>query len=698
MTALRERLLEVFEIEYREHVEAMRSILAAADARAPGAAELNEATRRAHTLKGAARAVGLSDVEGLAHGLESLFAKAKANEVALDGEMRRRVTDTLDEIEDAVTAAAELPVARNAALPYADEIVAPEDAAGAKSASVRVGALQLNDLFKSAGELQADLVRQRATAAEVRMMSTDIAVLERQWTRARRNEGSGPSSGEIDASIRKLNKHARSIAATQTASTASLRGNLQRLDARVRSAGMLSAESVFGGFRKMVRDLALAEGKEVAVRIEGLDCEADRLVLQRIKDPVMHLLRNAVSHGIEAAGERRARGKPTEGRVRLAISAERGRLSIVVEDDGRGVDFAATAARAVERGLMAPDSVEGADHNALARLLFEPGFSTAPEVTRISGRGVGLSVAREAVNDLDGAITLHSAPDTGTRIEISVPLSILARRLLLVSFRDQIVAIPCDAVVKALRVPLVDIVSVEGRPALRHDGAPVPLRSLGELLDLADATVASDASGSVVVILRGPNGKVGLAVEGFGGVGEFAVRPLDPATGGQRIWSGITLTPDGAPCLVLGSGALAELGTHAATPVVFDQRQRPVDATPRVLVVDDSVTTRTLEKSILEAEGYRVRLSVDGADALAQLRAEPVDVVVSDIEMPRVDGFELLRAMKEDATLAEIPVILVTSREDRADRERGLRLGADAYVVKQKFDQVELLKTIRQVI
>jgi two-component system chemotaxis sensor kinase CheA len=309
-----------------------------------------------------------------------------------------------------------------------------------------------------------------------------------------------------------------------------------------------------------------------------------------------------------------------------------------------------------------------------------------------------LSVAREAVVELDGTIDLRVVPGGGTRIEMSVPLSIVTRRLLLVRFRDQQFGIPCDAVVRVLRASVADIITLEARPAVLNDGAPVPLRSLGELLDPPEATVATEGARSIVVILRAAAGKIGLVVEDVGAVGDFAVRPLDVATGERRFWSGITLSPDGLRSLVLGSGALAHLAARAPVSLTFDQRERRAPVTPWVLVVDDSVTTRTLEKSILEAEGYAVRLSVDGADAIAQLRAEPVDVVVSDIEMPRLDGFELLRAMRSDERLAEIPVILVTSRENSADRERGMELGADAYVVKQRFDQAELLKTIRQVI
>jgi two-component system chemotaxis sensor kinase CheA len=520
----------------------------------------------------------------------------------------------------------------------------------------------------------------------------------RQRLGVRRDADDGaelPGSAELSAQLRDLLKLTRTAAEKQNRSAALFRDNLRRLDARVKAAGMVSAESVFGGFRKMVRDLAAAEEKELAATVEGLDCEADRAVLQRIKDPVMHLLRNAVSHGIEIPRERQAAGKAAEGHIWLQLSTEGNRLSIVVEDDGRGVDVATVRAQALARGMSMP--ADTADPHALWRLLSEAGFSTASAVTAISGRGVGLSVVREALAELDGTVALGPGKGTGMRIELSVPVNLLARRLLLVTHGDRVFGIPCDAVAKVLRVDVDEVLTAGGGQAIRFSGGTIPLRPIGALLGLADSAVATESESACVAVLRGAS-PAGLVVESFAGVGDFTVRRMDVATAATQQWSGVVTATDGRPCLVFSTAALLQPDATGIAAITFQEKGQTAEETPSVLVVDDSITTRTLERSILEAQGYRVRLSVDGIDAMAQLRAEPVDVVVSDIEMPRLDGFDLLRAMKGDEKLADIPVILVTSREDPADRERGLRLGADAYVVKQRFDQAELLKTIRQVI
>ncbi|MEX0852799.1 MAG: response regulator [Bauldia sp.] len=721
MSALQKKLLDVFEIEYREHLEAIRQMLAKADGAEEGRPgfDLAEATRRAHSLKGAARAVGLEQVETLAHQLESVFIAVEKGESQLDRDVRQFIVDSLDEIEDGVVATRNAEPAGKA--PKADDGSGPppamSQAAGAEAQSsfVRVGAENLDRLLKSAGELHADMQFQNLGSLEVNRLAQQMAGLESRWshvwkqvdTALRRDAGSDLSGvlngGEhLTSEIKGLAKGLRSAAQRQSKGARLLHHHLDDLERRVRSARMMPAESVFGSFRKMVRDLADSEGKLVEVTIAGLDCQADRLVLQRIKDPVMHMLRNAVSHGIEMPDERARRGKQPKGRIGLGVSNEHDRLKLVIEDDGRGIDFRRVAEKAVEQNRLSREDAEAASDEALVHLVFEPGFSTADSVTKISGRGVGLSVARQAVTGLQGTFDIRSSAKIGTRIALSLPVSVLSRRLLLVSFKGQIYALPAESVAKVMRVTADGMVTVEGRPAVRLSDSTLPLVSIGELLGSDDPVVATDTPSVCVVVVRsgaqaGVATHVGVAVEGFVGVNDFVVRNFETGGGEGRLWSGIISTEDGAPGLVLNTGAFVKREFGAAN-VVFRTERRESNRAKVVLVVDDSITTRTLEKSILEAHGYEVRLSVDGRDALDALRSDPPNIVVSDIEMPHVDGFELVQAMKGDKALSAIPIILVTSRADDRDREKGLQLGADAYVVKQKFDQNELLRTIKQIV
>ncbi len=673
-------------------------------------------------------------MEALAHQLESVFISADRGETALEQDLRLFISGALDDIEDHVVASrggGPEPSARDSgAETKAASSDAGDGAAAAVGASqpqsrdlptqggsVRVNAENLDRLLKSAGELHADMLSQNLGAQEISRVSREASMLEQQWgalwkqvTTSLRQGTAGSSllnvlnGGEaIGMELRSLSKRLRATAQRQNRAARSLHHHLDDLEGRVKSARMVAAESVFASFRKMVRDVAASEGKQVEVTVDGLDCEADRLVLQRIKDPIMHMLRNAVGHGIETPEERTSRGKPAKGQVALRVSSVHDRLRIVIEDDGRGIDFRHIAKKAVERNRLSQEDADAASEEALVQLLFEPGFSTAESVTTISGRGVGLSIAREAVIALQGAFDVHAVAGAGTKIEISLPVSILSRRLLLVAFKDQIYALPSEAVAKVMRVAASGIVTVEGRPAVSFSDSTLPLVSIGELLGFGDPAVATGAPDVCVVVVRsgglqvGNTTHIGVAVESFVGVNDFVVRNLEVGNREDRLWSGIISTEDGTPCLVLNPSAFIKR-EFGASNVVFRTERRQSDKAKVVLVVDDSITTRTLEKSILEAHGYEVRLSVDGRDALYQLRNDPPDIVVSDIEMPHVNGLELVRTMKRDGALAAIPVVLVTSRADDADREMGLKLGADAYVVKQKFDQNELLRTIRQII
>jgi two-component system chemotaxis sensor kinase CheA len=730
VSGLRQRLLDVFDVEYREHLEAMRQLLGKSAGEVSSGPDLSEATRRAHSLKGAARAVGLEGVEELAHRLESVFVSVANGESKLDRDVARFIVDTLDDIEDLVVAmrsATAGAAPQSGGEPPADPGPADHHShagepathegiqrgAAGQGGSIRINAESLDRLLQSAGELHADMLLQTASAQEVRRISAEMGSLNSHWNALRKQMDSrdrhqpGPSGSgllarneAVTAQIKSLSRRLRTAAQQQGKAARSLHRHLDNLERRVKSARMIEAEAVFGAFRKMVRDLAASEAKQVEITVEGLECQADRLVLQRIKDPIMHMLRNAVSHGIEPPAERIERGKDARGRITLRVTTEHGRLRIVIEDDGRGIDLRRIADKAVERNRLSREDADAASRDALVQLLFEPGFSTAETVTTISGRGVGLSVAHEAVTGLQGALDIRAGEGNGTRIEMALPVSVLSRRLLLVSFRDQIFALPSEAVVRVMCVPAEDLITIEGRPAVRLSASALPLVSIGEVVGFGDPTVAARGSRVSIAVVRtggvqtGVATHVGVAVESFVSVNDFIVRTLD--LGATRLWSGVIRTEDGAPCLVLNTSAFVRNDTLVSE--VFRTERRKEDQSRTVLVVDDSITTRTLEKSILEAHGYKVRLSVDGRDALVQLRSDPPDVVVSDIEMPHVDGFELVRAMKDDAKLSNIPVILVTSRSDNADRERGLKLGADAYVVKQKFDQNELLRTIRQVI
>lgn len=733
MTDIRQRLLAAFELEHKEHLAAIRAALRLAESQGAEHLDLSEIHRRAHSLKGAARAVDLPEVEALAHRLESLFLLVQRGERALGPELFSLVRHALDAIEDTVawasrggpnsgiveidTVLGQLDRAVGSASPApapafpprpvaVRPAAAPDFAAAPVTRLVRINAASLEQLLDTASALLPEVEEQAALNDGLRALGRDMGTLEQAWRRLRQTLPEFPDARlaeTLSLFERRLKTAASSAQGVRRRQDRAL-WNLRRwgsgLHEGVRRLRMVPAESQFGGLGRMVRDLARSQGKEVEADIIGLDVEADRIVLQRLKDPVLHLLRNAVSHGIEAPEERLNAGKRAAGCVRLETAVVNGRLQVVIEDDGRGIDMARIAREAAARGLIGPDAPAGGDEAAaslpleqLTSLLAEPGFSTAAAVTEISGRGMGVTIARREVLHLQGQLTIAPRPGGGTVVTVEVPVSLSSQRLLFVAVGGHTLALPSADVARVMRVRTTDLLPLGGSPALRLEDEDVPVVPLAALLSLP---LPAPADWVTLAVARINGRRMALAVDEALSTRDAVVSGIDEVGLDPLRFQGTVLLENGAPALVLNAGSLA-LPTHGlpglpvSTPSAMARRSH-------ILVVDDSITTRTLEKSILEAHGYRVTLCVDGREALETLHAQTVDLIVSDVEMPRMDGFALVQAVKSDPVLSDIPVILVTSRASDVDRQRGLRLGADAYIVKTRFDQDELLDGIRRLI
>ncbi|MFY9289606.1 MAG: response regulator, partial [Methylorubrum rhodinum] len=501
---------------------------------------------------------------------------------------------------------------------------------------------------------------------------------------------------------------ASDLALGQKAANLAVETAAARVREEAERLALVPAETVFGGLARMVRDLARAEGRDVEVSARGLDLPVERMMLQSLKDPVLHALRNALSHGAEPPEARRRAGKPAALAILLSIEAQGGRLVLGIHDDGRGPDLSAIESTARQRGLLAPDA--RLDPEGLLALPFEPGFSTAGTVDALSGRGMGLSVVAEVARALHGQVRLSARDPHGTSLVLTLPLSAARRPLVIVEAGGTRYALPSGAVEALIRLDPQSLDTVAGRPVVPAEGeragTTLPVASLGALLGLPEA--AREAGTVQALRLRGAQGRCVVTVEVLHDVRRLLVLPAPPIGVDPALVTGTVVLGTDTPALVLDpDGLIARLGR--AGPRYAPDRTKGYssgDGTmaekrrSTILVVDDSITTRTLEKSILEAAGYRVIVCVDGQEALDRLRAriEPVDLVVADVEMPRLDGFGLVEALRREESFARLPVVLMTSRGDEADVARGLELGADAYLTKQKFDQRELLDTIGQLL
>ncbi len=473
----------------------------------------------------------------------------------------------------------------------------------------------------------------------------------------------------------------------------------------VRRTRLVPIATVLDTFPRVVRDLARQLNKDVDLEISGGETEVDRAMLEQIKDPLSHLVRNSLDHGLEKRAARLAAGKPATGKLTLSAAQHGDSLRLELADDGGGIDVSAVKAGAVARGLVTAEAAAAmSDHEALW-LIFRSGLSTSATITAISGRGVGLDVVRENIERMNGWIEVNSVPGRGTRFAFSLPLTVATTLCLMAQAGGQTFGLPLSSVVRVVRVGADEIGHAEAGEAIRVDGRPIALLQLSDVLNLAPGPAAPARAGArrPAVVVGSAERRAAFLVDTLGAAQEVVVKSLPRPFERVRHVSGAAILGSGEVALILnaadllrgGKGASPSAG--AAESAAESAAGAPAEAV-MILVADDSITTRTLEKNILEAAGYTVRVAADGQEAWTILQSEPCRLLVSDVNMPRLDGFELTEKVRGHETLKRLPIVLVTSLDSREDRERGIWAGADAYIVKGSFDQDVLLSTIRQLI
>lgn len=743
---IRQQLLAAFEAEHREHLDAIRSALASGAAgRDP---DWNDVFRRAHSLKGASRAVDLPAVEEVAHRLESLFETVSAGKRRLDREAHSAIDLALDRIEayvaDMKTGSPTMPADALAAL---DRCLAAPDAPAPSSAETPAKAASLTEASEPptvelalpssqpASEQGHAVLRVPAaiveslTEASYGLMSAlpgeygianGIAGLAAAMNALRTRLGTLRSNGieatpalfselgSLESGLADLARNAFDLSRQLRTHQAAVEAASGRVRDEAERLALVPAETMFGNFARAIRDMARSEGREVDVSAHGLDLPIDRAILQALSDSVLHALRNAFGHGEESLELRLRAGKPAALSIQLVVEIRGNLLVIAIHDDGRGPDLRAIEAKARERRLLSRR--ESADDQKLLALVFEPGLSTASSVDTLSGRGIGLSVVAESVRKLQGNVRIEPRIPHGTSLVMSLPLSAARRPVLIVEAGGATYALPGASVERLLITDADCLDTIAGRTVARiGSGATAftaPVVALSELV--GSAAQDSARSGGAAVLLRAGDRRCLLSVDRLHEVHTLLVRPAPPIGTQTELIVGTIVLGNDAPVLVLDAETLIERALIAPPRSVVEGSKGPRPEAGRlpqarrstILVVDDSITTRTLEKTILEAAGYRVVACVDGQDALDRLRAgiEPVDLVVADVEMPRLDGFGLVKALRSEPTFAKLPVILMTSRGAPEDIARGLELGADAYLTKQRFDQRELLDTVGQLV
>jgi two-component system chemotaxis sensor kinase CheA len=453
---------------------------------------------------------------------------------------------------------------------------------------------------------------------------------------------------------------------------------------------LVPAASLFPALTRATRDAARALGKEAELEHSGGALRLDGHVLGPLRDALMHLVRNAVAHGIESPTERTAAGKPRVGTVALSVTRRNRRVLFACRDDGKGIDVGAVRRELVARGLASAADAAALGEDALLERLLSGGLSTTERVTQIAGRGVGLDVVREVMDRLNGEVHVRSERGRGTTIELSVPVSLTALRALVVEVAGVNAAIPLDAVRETLRLEPTDVSRSAGGDSIAHGGKVIPFLPLARALRRAGGSHRS--SYSAVVIGAGER-LAAVGVDRLRGTFDVIVEPLPSVVPADAVVAGASLDAEGNPELVLDAEGLLSAAMENTGAVVEAAPERAP-----VLVIDDSLTTRMLEQSILESAGYDVEIAVSAEQGLEKARQKRYGLFIVDVEMPGMDGFEFVARTRADPELGRVPAILVTSRGSPEDRQRGQRAGASAYIDKGEFDQKLLLANIRHLL
>jgi len=455
------------------------------------------------------------------------------------------------------------------------------------------------------------------------------------------------------------------------------------------------------GFPRMVRDVARSLGKQVRFEVRGEQTGVDRDILDKLEAPLSHLIRNSLDHGIESPQEREAGGKPPVGTIRLEARHRAGMLHITLTDDGRGIDVEALRGRAVQRGLVARQVAEQLSELELLEFLFLPGFSTKEEVTEISGRGVGLDVVQSMVKGVGGTVRVATQPGRQTVFTLQLPITMSVIRALLVEIAGEPYAFPLTRIDTILECPHADVRVVEGRQYFDRDGASIGLVFASQILDVPAGDQPADPMSVVVISDRGQ--QFGMIVDAFLGERDLEVRPLDPRLGKVPDINSASLLENGNPVLIVDVEDLVRsidnlLAGRRPSRVEFERLAEKSRQRKRVLVVDDSITVRELERQLLQARGFAVDVAVDGMDGWNTFRGAHYDLVVTDVDMPRMDGIGLVALIKNDPLRKDVPVVIVSYKDREEDRLRGLDAGANRYLTKSSFHDETFVRTITDLV
>lgn len=689
-----------FRIEAHEILDGLtRGLLDLEKQGGEGEELIGQCFRYAHTLKGAARVVKQLKIAEVAHAIEDALAPYRESGEPISPEYVTELLRLLDIIREEVSLLDAPPEDSLRTPRIVKENAAP--LAGAdRFDTLRIATAEMDEILDGISEAAVQLGPLRAGADAVVQAQRAAATIA-DLVAARREEALVHESGVSQRWLTKLEAAAVNLRSSLAFAQREISSGLGRIQsefnevkARASTLRLVPASAAFGPVELAVRDAAEWLGKQVELEVSGGDTRLEGHILSALRDALIHIVRNAVDHGIEPPGERIAVGKPPEGRVSLRVERRGSRVAFVCSDDGRGIDLSAVRRSASDKGLLVSSDGDVLSPQETLMLIFQAGVSTSGMVTEISGRGVGLDVVRTTVARLKGELTARSTPGLGTTIELVVPVSLTSLTALTMSADSLLALIPLDAVRGTARLVAGDIIRTAESESVLYEGEVVPYASMAAVLGSKAPPLASRHAWSAVIV-QWAGQRAALGVDKLLGTMDVLIKPLPLAAGPQPVVLGAAFDAQGDPLLVMDPQGVVG-AVRFAKPVHSEEPARH-PALP-ILVIDDSLTTRMLEQSILESAGYQVDLASSGEEGLKKASSRRYALFIVDIEMPGINGFEFVSRVKADTTLKRIPVIMVTSLSSAADRRRGAEVGVDDYIVKGEFDQKHFVQKVADLI
>ncbi len=734
-------LIAIFKAETEDHLITLENGLIKLE-KDPDNLELARSlNREVHTLKGAARVFGFSEIQEVAHRIEDIFETVASKRAVFSSFMAERIFKGLDAtrtILEKIIQEQEIEVDVSDLCGELEAcLAANQDGTGTRSEPsegekkhgqapspvregpspleqrdeyIRVPLSRVDKLLYLVGEVVIHRMKSSAKVAQAKRLSKLSREVQKSMaslSEAMKKDRS-PQNAEMTkwlsqcaAQIQKLREHTLRWYDQVSMEAFHLDPIVDELQARVKEIKMLPLSTIFEGFSRMVRDIASQQGKEVNLVILGEETELDKKVMEGIKTSLIHLLRNCIDHGIEEPDLRGALGKPRDGTIKVSAFHEGDNVVITVEDDGRGMDIDQIKQTALKKRVASVDDLEGMTDREVFNLVFMNGYSTSPIVTDVSGRGMGLDIVKRDITHLKGRVILDTRKNSGTKFTLVLPLTIAIIHVLLAKVQDMLFAFPMASITEIVKVNLEDLSTVGGRMAFSFRDQSTPLVRLSEVLGLPHSREEERKAKEVtpVVIVSSLDRRVGFMIDRIVGEEEVFVKSLGKHLGKVRNVSGAMVMATGEVAIVLDIEDLMAHSALSLQPVTGKKRaSMGKQREKRILVVEDAFSTRELEKSILETHGYLVDTAVDGLDALERITDNKYDLILSDIQMPRMDGFELCRTLKKNEGYRDIPFVIVTGLQKEEDKRQGIEVGAAAYIVKSSFEQANLLDTIARLV